>query len=65
MNSFNGIVTHFLNGFKSAKVDVYAIQQKRNDRNKHYGRIGIDLAKNVFQVNGIDYRGMPAIEEVT
>jgi hypothetical protein len=46
-------------------VDVYAIQQKRNVRNKHYGRIGIDLAKNVFQVNGIDYRGMPTIEEAT
>jgi hypothetical protein len=56
------MVAPFLNGIKSAKVGVLSSTEKEAT-NMNITTIGIDLAKNVFQVHGVDERGKGGLKK--
>jgi transposase len=56
------MVAPFLNGIKSAKVGVLS-STKKEATNMNITTIGIDLAKNVFQVHGVDERDKAGLKK--
>ena len=51
----------FLKRHRPAKVDVQAIHDQKGASTMKLGECGIDLAKSVFQIHGVDLHGKPCL----
>ena len=61
--SCNGMDTSFLKRHGSAKVDVQEVHDQKGASEMKLGACGIDLAKALFQVHGVDPHGKPCLRK--
>ncbi len=59
-NGINGMVTPSPSGINSAKVKSVMYRSRREEMIMKMTTIGIDLAKLVFQIHGVDTHGKVA-----